>query len=393
MAITKGSNTGNRTKKDKGKNIVDGSAIRDGSIASKKGTPKSKAKGKGVNDANDFVEGSPRVTRGSVKGKEKVATYRKGKEANLGDARLNEVRTKYRNDPALLAFKRSILGGEILKRKLGETSGKDAAGSLVVHDVGVVSPVAPAKRKRIDKRKLAVGNYTKLQVKSYDDYPSLYIRSTPCVLLKAVKEMNDVQKEAVKSLGFGSVLDLTIQEMPSKLDYWVLDCFHARRSEIVLPSGKTIEVTDEDAYRVLGFPRGDRSLELLDKCETTDLYDVWVSCFPDKNRKTIKISDVKDAMIASVDGGRWFKLHFLVMVTHCLIESTTHGSVVPRVIKSLDDLTVVRDFNWCEYVVDSLVESKGKWEKDTQSMYTGPIMFHAVRWQYPLLFYCFGCKF
>ncbi|XP_057800150.1 uncharacterized protein LOC131015745 [Salvia miltiorrhiza] len=190
--------------------------------------------------------------------------------------------------------------------------------------------------------------------------------------------MNDVQKEAVKSLGFGSVLDLTIQEMPSKLDYWVLDCFHARRSEIVLPSGKTIEVTDEDAYRVLGFPRGDRSLELLDKSETTDLYDEWVSCFPDKNQKTIKISDVKDAMIASVDGGRWFKLHFLVMVTHCLIESTTHGSVIPRVIKSLDDLTAVRDFNWCEYVVDSLVESKGKWEKDTQSMYTGPIMFLAV---------------
>ncbi|XP_057784935.1 uncharacterized protein LOC131002457 [Salvia miltiorrhiza] len=170
--------------------------------------------------------------------------------------------------------------------------------------------------------------------------------------------MNDVQKQVVKSLGFGHVLNLTIQEMPSKLDYWVLDHFHARRSEIMFPCGKSIEVTEEDAYRMLGFPRGGRPVDLLEKYETTDLYDEWVSCFPDKQRKTIKISDVKDAMLASVDGGRWFKVHFLVMVTHCLISSSTHRSVIPRVIKSLDNLTVVRDLNWCAYVADSLIDSK-----------------------------------
>ncbi|XP_057771206.1 uncharacterized protein LOC130991023 [Salvia miltiorrhiza] len=47
------------------------------------------------------------------------------------------------------------------------------------------------------------------------------------------------------------------------------------RSKIVLPSGKLIEITEEDVYRVFGFTCSDKKINLLRKDETSDLYDEW----------------------------------------------------------------------------------------------------------------------
>ncbi|XP_057775883.1 uncharacterized protein LOC130994824 isoform X2 [Salvia miltiorrhiza] len=287
---------------------------------------------------------------------------------------------------------KSVTIGESSTMSIEGAARKRKHKELATRNVGVVirennhvvaaaedlSSAADTKKMRYEKRKAALVNYKKLVVKPAEDYPSLFTRTTPCALLKAIGEMNDLQQQSVVGLGFEHVLDLPIQDLPGKLSYWVLDSFNGRRCEVVLPDGRSIPVTEDDVRRVLGFPKGDRDMVLLNREENTGLYEQWKQLFPGKNPKNIKINEVKDAMLACVDGGRWFKIHFLIMVAHCLIESTSNGCVFPRVIKCLEDLTTVGQWNWCECVIRSLIANKGDWEKDTSKMYVGPTMFLTV---------------
>ncbi|XP_057770541.1 uncharacterized protein LOC130990339 isoform X2 [Salvia miltiorrhiza] len=269
------------------------------------------------------------------------------------------------------------------KRKANEIGGSSGdipiqqPDNIVVSDAPL-SPVAMAKKIRKEKRQASLENYKQLQVRPAEDYPSLFTRSTPCVMYKAVREMSDLQHFAVAQMGFDHLLELLVKDMPGKLNYWLLDRFNYKRCEIQLSCGTKIPVTADDVYRVFGFPNGGKEMPLLNRDDTTPLLEQWRAFFPNTNPRNIKINELKDVMLSCEDGGRWFKIHFMLMVAHCLIESTANGCVFPRIIGCLEDLDTVRDWNWCEYVIDSLIRNKKDWEINTAQYYVGPTLFLTV---------------
>ncbi|XP_057809060.1 uncharacterized protein LOC131023533 [Salvia miltiorrhiza] len=314
---------------------------------------------------------------------------KKGKGIVIGDNnydadenRKKEVRSKHRNDELMSAMKRalmeSMLDGVLNKRKKMDVveNPEQETSDDSIKDGG--SPVAVVKKTRYEKRKEGMVNYEDLVVRPYADYPTLFTRTTPSVLVKAMEDMNEQQKNAVSALGFDHLLDLTIKELPGKLNYWLIHSYNARTSEIVLPSGKTIPVTEEDVYRVLGFPRGYKNIDLVDNDDITPLFEDWKARFPGRNPRRIKVHEIRDDMLACQDGGQWFKIQFMLMVAHCLIESSTNGSIVPRIIRCLEDLDGVKEWNWAEYVIKSLITSKGTWQMNTKQFFTGPTMFMTI---------------
>lgn len=88
---------------------------------------------------------------------------------------------------------------------------------------------------------------------------------------------------------------------------------------------------------------------------------------------------VADQMLLQTDGGVWFKRQFMVLLTACLIENSSNGYVIPQIMKCFSDIRCIPEWDWCGFVIRSLVENKIKWEKNKAKAFFGPALFITVR--------------
>ncbi|KAI3795805.1 hypothetical protein L1987_38465 [Smallanthus sonchifolius] len=83
------------------------------------------------------------------------------------------------------------------------------------------------------KRKRGVGKKKGLS-KTPNAPKGIRSRSTPRQLCITVRRLSDKQKEAVKSMGFGKILSMRVDGIPTKLAYFVVDTFDQSKLEIDL---------------------------------------------------------------------------------------------------------------------------------------------------------------
>ncbi|KAL9669531.1 hypothetical protein QQ045_007078 [Rhodiola kirilowii] len=58
-----------------------------------------------------------------------------------------------------------------------------------------------------------------------------------------------------------------------------------------------------------------------------------------------------------------------------MVESTKNQFCNQRIINCIEGVDEIRELNWCEYIIQSLIKSKRTWLKDRKSCYTGPLTF------------------
>lgn len=211
------------------------------------------------------------------------------------------------------------------------------------------------------------------------DYPQLRTRTNPFTLVDACCKMNEAQRNAVKDLGFEHILALGITEVPSRMAYWVVNCFEPRSCELVLESGRRIHIEPQDVHRVFGFPMGKIKIDRVKRDAKCKLLVEWMDIFG-LRKSTIGQRDVVDKMLEEEDGGVWFKRHFMVLLVSSLMEHTSHGYVLPNIMPYLQDVEKIRDMDWCKYALKCLVENKRTWEKEKHKAFLGSALFLTVRY-------------
>ncbi|KAH6814101.1 hypothetical protein C2S51_023119 [Perilla frutescens var. frutescens] len=187
-------------------------------------------------------------------------------------------------------------------------------------------------------------------------------------------QIEKLRMKEVNDMGFGLLVHLGIEKVPTRIAYWVVDNFDARRSEINLQDGRRLHIEAADVYCVLGFPNGDRPIVRKKKFQQCKILDDWLGIFGSK-RKSIVAKDVAQEMLKHIHGGEVFRRHFIVLVIVCLIETSSNGYIAPQILGCLGDLTRVKEFDWCGYVVKGLVEHKIMWEKNKKKNFSGPMLF------------------
>ncbi|KAH6808261.1 hypothetical protein C2S51_029369 [Perilla frutescens var. frutescens] len=205
-------------------------------------------------------------------------------------------------------------------------------------------------------------------------FPMIASRASPAALVNALKILNEKQMKEVKDMGFGQLVHLGIEKVPTRLAFWVVDNFDARRSEINIQDGRHLHIEAADVHRVLGFPNGGRAIVRKKKFEQSEILDAWLEIFGRHNR-SIVAKDVAKEMLKHKNGGEVFRRHFVVLVIVCLIETSSNGYIAPQILGCLGDLTRVKEFDWCIYVIKSLVEHKIMWEKNKKKNFSGPLLF------------------
>lgn len=113
------------------------------------------------------------------------------------------------------------------------------------------SPSASRKNGASVKKRKRQG-ITKMKEK----YLRIQSRASPNVLQKVVEALNEVQRQEVVRIGFGSMLRMKLTELPAKLGFWVVEKFNPRSSSIELSDRTKVRVTVDDIRHVLGLPCG-----------------------------------------------------------------------------------------------------------------------------------------
>ncbi|GER32359.1 E3 ubiquitin-protein ligase, partial [Striga asiatica] len=186
--------------------------------------------------------------------------------------------------------------------------------------------------------------------------------------------MNVAQKRAINEIGFGSIFHLSVYKLPRKLGYWLLDNFQPKTCEIKLQNGHSVHIESKDVALVLGFPNGERAIQKKRKHEQCSLLEEWGGKFV-KDKKKILPTDVSAQMLSNKDGGLWFIRHFLVLLTSCLIETSGTGYILPQIMSHFSNTSAARHLNWCDYVLECLVNHHLTWAKNKKKSFNGPIFF------------------
>ncbi|XP_057775256.1 uncharacterized protein LOC130994235 [Salvia miltiorrhiza] len=204
---------------------------------------------------------------------------------------------------------------------------------------------------------------------------SLNTRTTLASFHDALLKLNTAQKDAVRDIGFGNILELRVKELPGRLAYWALNSFNPTTCELEISTSIRVKVTENDVYRVFGIPKGFRRIKRFDRQTSSELFDDWVALFRVENRDKIKIGLVVNEMLKCKTGGTWFKRHFMIAMCFSIFESFSNGTVHPHVLNTLVDVDKLAEWDWAEYMVRSLIENRKTWGGDETKMYTGPSIF------------------
>ncbi|CAA0822892.1 Unknown protein [Striga hermonthica] len=203
-------------------------------------------------------------------------------------------------------------------------------------------------------------------------------RSSASIFVKAISDMSDVKKLAIREMGLGCLLELGITSTPSKMGFWLVENFNYMDRKLQLYDGEKVHIKEDDVYVAFGLPRGKIEIKNKKKRVTSRLLDDWIELFNVKCSTNITASKVLDKMKESADADDWFKRHFIVLMVSCLFESCPNGMANFRLVHMLEDLSTVANMNWCSYMIRCLVDSKRSWEANGKRKYTGPLLFLTV---------------
>ncbi|KAL8168124.1 hypothetical protein V2J09_009623 [Rumex salicifolius] len=83
-------------------------------------------------------------------------------------------------------------------------------------------------------------------------FESLVTKNVPQLFVQILQALPDVKKEWIRQIGFGTMLQLTLTQIPKLMAHWIVDNFESARCGLNLQDGSCIDVTVEEVQRVLG---------------------------------------------------------------------------------------------------------------------------------------------
>nr|GME03274.1 uncharacterized protein LOC109191529 [Ipomoea batatas] len=165
------------------------------------------------------------------------------------------------------------------------------------------------------------------------------IRGSPKHLASPIKHFNACQKNVVRALGLGDILDFQVEGIPKSMCRWLISNFDPTNMCLSLENGLVVPVTEEDIHYTLGLPRGSVVITKRRKDDVSDTLKEWRSKF-NKVKHDVTLAMIATKVRSLLEGDVWSKRHFTVLVVSVLGGTMKNGvvhfdRVVPRLVPSL----------------------------------------------------------
>ncbi|KAJ9537760.1 hypothetical protein OSB04_030493 [Centaurea solstitialis] len=213
-------------------------------------------------------------------------------------------------------------------------------------------------------------NSNNVQIKKYS---TLNTRTSPKTLYDTVRGLNQAQRKAVCDMGLESIAKMTIDGVPSKLGFYVVDILNTKDMLLEVSNG-SIPISRQSIQKLMGLRSGGVDLdEQNDVHENQITTEQWKAQF---DKPKIRPTDVMKQILSTNDSGIMFKMNFLVLFVNLIAECTTNGTCNINFISKIKNEDMIPHIDWCKFIYDKVRQSKQRWNRNnTYCFYAGPLTY------------------
>lgn len=179
-------------------------------------------------------------------------------------------------------------------------------------------------------------------------------------LYKTIRNLTPEQRVVVRKLGLGSLLELKINRLPSRLAFWLVERFDSNTG-VLKVFDKEISITPELIRKTLDLPMGYLNVEdpnLWNLATPDPTHKAWKRQYPEGRR--VSVANVADMIEKS--SGDSFILNFVVLfvstMSNVSSDGTANASFLPSLVIDYED-----QMNWSAYIMDHLKKGVKNWKE------------------------------
>ena len=145
---------------------------------------------------------------------------------------------------------------------------------------------------------------------------------------------------------------------------------------IQLDTGR-LPIYPEDVYMTLGLPMGGTLINRVERQKKKPFFEE-VARRIGKNSGRILPGDLIKQVLKYKSGGEWFRKISVLILDTVLINPCGDGKCRTHIDYLFRDMSVVKEYNWCAYVLETLAVATKNWRITNNAPFTGPIAFLVV---------------
>lgn len=183
-------------------------------------------------------------------------------------------------------------------------------------------------------------------------------------LFELIPKLNHAQRAAACRIGFGGLLELKFEKFPLKHVPLFFDAFKDGTYVFRASESKEFMITKHDVHDCFLIPYGPKPLPLVpigqesgsNSPENKALKEGWRTKFGIKSSKgSIPLGTIKKAIEADPNGGDNFCRLFVLLCMSSLLAPTSTDGVDFRLLRAVENVSHIHEFDWCTYVLKALV--------------------------------------
>lgn len=207
-------------------------------------------------------------------------------------------------------------------------------------------------------------------------------RCSPQRLLKIIKRLNESQKLAVREIGLGSLLDMTIKHCYKGNIVSLLASFDPEKCCLEV-SGRTFEISPPDVQRILGVTSAGESIE-IDEVEN-DLTELKKMYCDDKGK--IPLGELERRLQEKETADEDFLRLFVLLALGSFLCPQAKPEASTKFLNLIMDMEGLRTLNWSKLVLDWLIAAIRRYKEKHQIYVGGCLVFLKVNYCYTHISY------
>ncbi|KDP22662.1 hypothetical protein JCGZ_02504 [Jatropha curcas] len=225
--------------------------------------------------------------------------------------------------------------------------------------------------------------YTRRAREVWDDYLStaparipkprkqtkLVTRCSPGRLFNVLQSLTSEQKEAVKSMGFGSLLGLRCRTLRRSLCLWLLQRFNTTGRSLDI-CGERIPLSPKDVEFVIGLTASGK--DVVNSGSDDLIADLRQSYNATNRGISVRLLEER---LKATEAGEEFKRSFVLYALGTLLCPTARLDVSPSFLHFLTDMDVIHQYNWGKFLLDRLVREVSRFRQGKQRAVGGCLLF------------------
>uniref|UniRef100_A0ACD5Z8M2 Uncharacterized protein n=1 Tax=Avena sativa TaxID=4498 RepID=A0ACD5Z8M2_AVESA len=208
-----------------------------------------------------------------------------------------------------------------------------------------------------------------------EKYPTLTSRSSVKHACEVIQGFSEYKRWLVREVGWGGMLEIpSIQKINLKFSAWIMEKIDVRSRSIVLTENKVLRFWHQDVHKVFGVPCGPRNVIGRDANIRADAIEFIKNTLGMNQAGAHSLKAAENFLTRDITEESskiekdCFQIALVIFVMgHILAPSIKHDYATIDFWGALADTENIGQFNWCEYILQSLLDAVGKYKTDVRN--------------------------